>query len=1383
MKMSNILLTQRSKYNMYVLNIGKQRVEPMISGKKIDGPTIVYKGLLFKIVGGSRASGWKLIKSFDLRVFEPQFGDNLKKLCEGLKDTWRGCKILFQLCTTVGFWQVRWREKLASIDASSLLLSIIGIMTTGYDLYSNFSVLKLVTLLVNIYQLFTGFIQPLFVPQSMDAFFLASLSMLLPPKLYEIVRRVSTFTYDRINDDFAIFSTFYRCIVSFLEELLKAANLQIPESLRPFLSWVGEWGAHHTIVAKVKQVLIRVEKDPRILSESLFRDEIKELKVLWDANVTVVEWTKKSVTIQRLEERFIRLCKNVKIQESTTRKEPCCFVFEGPPACMKSATMGLVAKSLKKSIYAHQIKSVCDGKDFYDSYNGEDIFMMDDLGQQGPSQYRSLINMVSTIRMPLDCAEARLKDTKFLTSELILFTSNSFMTLNNISKQDGIQSVDALWRRGFVFDFSKCTGINGKVVGRLSFKYYDLTRKHFVEGFPSDVNQYLEESMMILKPALHIDINKSRVYYVAWMKKIIETILIVRENQHTDFDLSKSEKELLESIDFDDEVYMNQLYSQMLPWYGEIEPVEAYDEEFNPIEDSDEALITEEQIQIRDWKTIASEILAYSWKNVQNFAEWCSINSTPITLGLSIFIALSDLFLRIVDLKVKKFTIESIIDSRPVEENVKHTSVDFIDKNVLYATFHGPRINTHATCMVSGHCILAPAHLVVEGVEYVTIYHKKSQKHVLIDHIKVETLFKSHSGDLVILRMPETLATPFKRLHKHIKVERSSLWRGTKMWFATMAGFFQLNKSIVANPSSSVIYTSPKWQNILVDHLTYDFGIAGLCGSPVISETEGILGFHVAGTGDNKLGSAVIWSDDLRSQIYDILLADDKFIMPFDISDKPMENVSGFKVTPAYPVHTSSNSNYVASEWDGVFENTRGPADLVGNGRHFIKDIAKKSFAVVKDIDFGEVKFAEKVLHSIISKDYIPLTESEIVGGTTLLCGLNKKSSNGYGCVKDKDYYIDFAQNKFTDVFRKELQELESAIVRGDVTPDNFVWAEALKDEIRDESKRLKPRSFRVSRLHIQVLTKKYFGNLVSNIMEDRKFNKIMIGVNPYSEWHTMYEDLSSSSRLWAGDIATFDGQMLPQLQDKCHDVSLSRLKTTNEGRTIASFLLRNLSNCLVSINDDTWMTTHSMPSGSFLTACFNSLTNKGYTAMWYYRELHKRDMVPLVDSFWKDVGDYVYGDDKVNIVYAELPFLNALTMRDYFESIGMGFTTSMKGQIVNEYESLDTITFLKRRFLFHFDIGRVMCPLDLNTLKSGLMWRDETKNEKVVMHDKLHCFQRELYLHEPQVYIDNMEVIEAFAKKNGKELVKLPIQYLKYVYSSKEINLEGYTWSGSKYV
>ena len=51
------------------------------------------------------------------------------------------------------------------------------------------------------------------------------------------------------------------------------------------------------------------------------------------------------------------------------------------------------------------------------------------------------------------------------------------------------------------------------------------------------------------------------------------------------------------------------------------------------------------------------------------------------------------------------------------------------------------------------------------------------------------------------------------------------------------------------------------------------------------------------------------------------------------------------------------------------------------------------------------------------------LTDAEIIQGTELLAGLNKKSSNGYKCLKKKEEYVDFENGASKKFFLLETRD------------------------------------------------------------------------------------------------------------------------------------------------------------------------------------------------------------------------------------------------------------------------------------------------------------------------------------------------------------------------
>ena len=285
-------------------------------------------------------------------------------------------------------------------------------------------------------------------------------------------------------------------------------------------------------------------------------------------------------------------------------------------------------------------------------------------------------------------------------------------------------------------------------------------------------------------------------------------------------------------------------------------------------------------------------------------------------------------------------------------------------------------------------------------------------------------------------------------------------------------------------------------------------------------------------------------------------------------------------------------------------------------------------------------------------------------------------------------------------------------------------------------------------------------------IIRDRDRNQIMVGVNPYKDWPKMYKKMLEYAGLWAADIGTYDGKMLPQMQYALNNIVLEKLICSKRDKLVAKFLLYNMPVCLLGVNDDTYLTTHSMPSGSFLTAMFNSLINRMYTAVWFFRYYND---TPSVAAYNNLVLDYVYGDDKINgirEVNGKTKDLHALSMRETFESFGMSFTDSYKKDVKNKFSPLNEISFLKRTFTFHRQLNQITCPLDVNTIYSSISFVDKNKNLLDVMSDKINVFQREMFLHEDK-YQNSVDKLELACVDKGLVFVRLCKDYLIKLYLS----------------
>jgi hypothetical protein len=1331
-----------------------------------------------KVIG--KQLPWKSVKQLLTAYKSVLFGKNKREFLDVFKDAYNNLGEMNNLFRIVKTWMTQFSDTIAhvhkNIDYSMFIdLALIVLRLQNID---RFTVIDITSIILSLYNLHSkcnklnDSFKSWKCESGPDPLMLSLISFALPSQFNEILKRMSTFTYSKLCDEPGIFYNFIDTIFEAVEYIINLLPIDgsYKDTMKQMLQCLS-FGKHYRLLRQAKDMCMKWKNAPAASVDPSFRNQVKDMHKDLNDNEALKELKRRSATVSSTFESFDRLHKCVLAYEAPDRVEPSCFIFEGPPGVFKSVLMNMVIKCCNKTTYAHHIKPMNDGKDFYDSYNGEEIFVMDDLGQQGISQWRSIINMVSNLKLPLDCAALNLKDTKFFNSETIMVTTNNFMNIHGLLRNDGIDNVEALHRRGYVFDFSKITRKGDKLNGFLQFKSYDMKLKNFINSFPEDVSNFMRDHNIeidVKLPVTGLPLGK----IASWILKIVRVFSEVKKQHKTSTDLSESE---IKTISEDADIFVNaESFVDSL-------------KSFCPI-------IMETLTHFCN--EISKKIVKMTFR--ANVMDFMSVGISALyVLGTGLLVYNAIKFLMPVKSVSQVFKSLSIKNGK-----TPSTPVDAV-RNATYDMDVHSGDGVFRVCgIVSGHCIVSVAHAFSAGEGHITIYKDRDAKHVLVDHAAYKVVHKDDTADVVVLTLPLNFPTPFKNLSKffqsnsvsssiYTQVDRTPQVQSyaKELWYVTCAGVVYLPMFIKVSKSNvyysfdgtdsgpiNVVRTSGHDTDQGNPGITVGVSAPGMCGSSIVHERGLVLGLHVAGDGTD--GTAVIWSHSVRNKIHQILKADNKYKIEVDISPKVLDDVSGIKLQANAHIQTPKQTNFVPSPLYGSFPITREPADLSKYGPHTVKDIEKKSFKLVSDIPQDELEFAKKVIDTYIC-DFDDIDERAVVSGNKSLAGLNKDSSNGFGCEKDKSYYIDFENGRLTDEGRAIVSRVEDNFESGDLEMKDLVWYSTLKDETRGLEKEGKPRSFRVSPLPIQILTKKYFGNMVSKIIEHKTFSGIMIGVNPFTEWPQMYNNLKSCSGVWAGDIGNYDGNMLPQVQHLVSKCIMDKYK--GKHKNAAAFLLQNLSTTLVAINDDMMLTTHSLPSGSFLTAIFNSIVNKAYTAMWFYRNVpvEKR----TVSSFQHEIVDYVYGDDKLNGVRTGVfPDLHAVSMEKFFRSIGMTFTDASKQPIKDKFQKLHEVSFLKRSFVYHRELGKIVCPLDKRTLYSGLSWLDSSKDGLVVMVDKVNNFQREMYLHE-DTFEEDVDKLEQSCLERGVCFNRLPRYYLFSLFKYHPDECQELSWGGSKYM
>lgn len=1371
---------------------------------KVDGKIISLNNVKYKIIGGCTKGVSKAVRRFKAEsVFDTLFG-----AVDGLKILLNALNKISELKNAGD----KYLNKQTLLTLANILLSVKSLS----DHPSVTSFIKIVIELFTLREL-------TFEKESLDGLLMAGLSMFLPGKINELIKRASTFTNVKFLDDIGLYhslvvwlSDLFSCVYDFVKDKLPAQVVSVFDSFTNKINVTK----HHLVLDKGKKLVEQYRQNPKIMSDVLFRHSVSEFLTTAESDPDFFSWARRHAGVGHIFEAVLRMGKVVKAYGEMSRVEPTCFVFEGPPGTLKSYTMLPLIKSLKMPAYSHVVKSVDDGKDFYDTYNNEPIFYMDDVGQQGISQWRTIINMVSPVKLPLDCADAKLKDTKFFNSELLFLTTNAFSNLHGLTKSDCISDIKALWRRGNVFDFSQAKAKDGSLTGVIAFKHFDLSTSSFHNCFPTDVYSFFKQRNIDVSPTFVIKPDTTRVDLLVWMKKIVQAYIFLKKQFHQSTELTEAEEQLLDfdltaemQTNDDEEEYHEALVTFPYPqqesnerstpppplhvincrpdrtvlisgitrqtemWAVRQPHTDSYLLEIHA-EEQARFVFSDIRAPFLDmslrsiWMLIKEYTLYIRdsfWTSFQKIVAWFldPQGGLRLTIYISIYVLILA-YLYIFSIFYPT-TLESESDVISFADKEIHSGVLYVQKNIkhceIYLDSKDKEVVT-TKAIVSGRKIILPSHAVAAETVYIKLFAKGDKRNVQVDLEKVNVVYRNNEEDVCIVSLPDSFPAPFKSLKSHIKSDKTAV----KYWVGDDK-ILDYGKICVPYKGSVTYYTSVKGLSRKTQipitipedsRILYTERGNGLCGSAVVDEFGFLQGMHVAGQEKISTGCARLWSAEIKSVI-EFHLNENLNLLPYEVSTKEVEG-SFVKLESTLNSSVPSKTNFGASPLYGIFPVTRSPANLQHSGKCTVKDVAKKSFIECNPVSIEEMAYARKVCASILVP-FDSLDEFSIVKGTQLLAGLNKDSSNGYGCSKEKSDYIDFVNGKFTDSFMIDLSNFEQSANAGDVDWQKLVWVETLKDELRGLEKCGEPRSFRVGTIFNQVLTKKYFGRMVEHIVKNRDENQIMIGCNPFKDWDKMYSALISSHGVFAGDVKKWDGKMSPQVQREVQELLISLMPP--ESRRIGNLLIESTFRSIVNIQDDLILTTHSMASGSFLTAILNSFVHRFYTAMWFYRNwVINFKKPPTIYDFSNSVIDFLYGDDSVNAIKNKdiLHTHNAISMRNFYQSLGMDLTTSHKGEITEPFDRIEDITFLKRRFVYHNTIGRVMCPLELNVLQSGLSWVDYSKDINQVMYDKVHNYQREIYLHSDWVHL--LSDFEHRLSSFGIPFTKLSEQYLLQLYT-----------------
>jgi hypothetical protein len=304
---------------------------------------------------------------------------------------------------------------------------------------------------------------------------------------------------------------------------------------------------------------------------------------------------------------------------------------------------------------------------------------------------------------------------------------------------------------------------------------------------------------------------------------------------------------------------------------------------------------------------------------------------------------------------------------------------------------------------------------------------------------------------------------------------------------------------------------------------------------------------------------------------------------------------------------------------------------------------------------------------------------------------LNLKTSAGYPyvtrgqnkatflAVDPANGYVDYKDPIFAQDIQKYIDSWKDQITE-------VVWISTLKDELLKVGKLC--RVFTYAPFEYTIACRAYFGSWIDMMHSTVGSNFSCIGMNPESfQWSQMgYKLLEIGEFGIDADAPNWDKNLLTKfLHLSCRAVNRWYKKNDPNWKpehSRARFnLITQLCHSYIIVN---WLLLRKhkgMPSGHVLTALFNTMCNMIMHLIWFLESVP----VEFKDLFFYDklVCTRIYGDDSLDaIAYHMLKFLNRVTMIAVYQRYcAMTITSSMKDGTITPYDSVMSLTFLKRGF------------------------------------------------------------------------------------------------------
>jgi len=532
---------------------------------------------------------------------------------------------------------------------------------------------------------------------------------------------------------------------------------------------------------------------------------------------------------------------------------------------------------------------------------------------------------------------------------------------------------------------------------------------------------------------------------------------------------------------------------------------------------------------------------------------------------------------------------------------------------------------------------------------------------------------------------------------------------------------------------------------------------------------------------------------DTYGQPYTIVNEKPNYVRDDGTKDKTVVTYYGKVLKDGQPLESRARPPYIPTPFEGIVEEFgeskhRPPTKVndVAKGmktlnkltdpvQHYEGDLLIKA---IRDYKTHTLKAVQENMDD--AKDMLRIySQEEAMDGIGEfgLGGLPNDTSAGFPIQKSKKHCLvrDIMDESLVQVPRQFNENFD---IQSEIDRTLNCWSNGERSETiyKASSKvnELLPNAKAVEKV------RKFYGSSFANFVASRRVlagvprfmrkywrsTECLVGINATSkEWDEFHEYLTaySTKNMIAGDFSGFDTRMAAQITSAAANVMISWYQEVGCNDDEIELLRGALSDIVhpnILFDGDLYKFANGNPSGNLITVQLNSICNSIMMRYVYYAMMPK-----IREPFASNVRLGTYGDDNAMSVKHHCKWYTHTSCQAEFAKLDIGYTMAEKTAESLPYIPIDQISFLKRNFIVHETLGKIVAPIEIDSILKKFYYVKKPNETPLSVGEQFGAYTdgafREAYLHGRNYYETFQQSMRNIVAKNPE--LKYAVDFIPY--------------------